>query len=166
MKSLCLGFFEWFVLKRKQKFIENVIVSARDGTDLDGSYYQNYIESIHFIEKMQQCFSKKSVNEVIKSFESFYDWQEQEEVRAFYRAGLFSVATEYEKFKAGSKQWHQWSMKKRQEHVKRFRNYKLNLTDAYKKPGNSGRKPGAYTKSKRPNTEPDIVVDRLSSENL
>ena len=35
-ESLCPGFFEWFVLKRKQKFIESVIVSARYGTNLDG----------------------------------------------------------------------------------------------------------------------------------
>ena len=48
-KSLCPGFFEWFVLKREQKFIESVIVSARDGTNLDGLYYQNDIECIHFV---------------------------------------------------------------------------------------------------------------------
>ena len=46
-------------------------------------------------------------------------------------------------------------MKKRQKHVKRFRNYKPNLTDAYKKPRNCGRKPEAYARSKRPNKEPD-----------
>ena len=51
-KSLCPGFFEWFLLKRKQKFIESVIVSTRDGTNLDGLYYQNDIECIHFVAKM------------------------------------------------------------------------------------------------------------------
>ena len=115
---------------------------------------------------MRQCFSKKSINEIIKSFESFYNRQDKEELRALYGAGSFSVATEYEKFKLDSAQWHRWLMKKKQDHIKRFRNYKPNLTDAYKKPCNSERKPGAYTKSKRPNTEPDIVVDRLTSESL
>ena len=151
-ESLCPGFFEWFVLKRKQKIIESVIVSARDGINLDGLHYQNDIESIHFAEKMRQYFSKKSVNEFIESFESFCNRQDQ---RAFCGSRSISVATEYEKFKVDSVQWRRWSMKKRQEHVKRFHNYRENLADAYKKPRNSGRKPGAYARSKRPNKEPD-----------
>ena len=101
---------------------------------------------------MRQYFLRKSVNEFIESFESFYNRQDQ---RAFCGARLILFATEYGKLKVDSAQWHRWSMKKRQEHVKRFRNHKPNLTDAYKKPSNSGRKPGAYARSKRPNKEPD-----------
>lgn len=101
---------------------------------------------------MRQYFLRKSVNEFIESFESFYNRQDQ---RAFCGARSILFATEYGKLKVDSVQWHRWSMKKRQEHVKRFRNNKPNLTDAYKKPRNSGRKPGAYARSKRPNKEPD-----------
>ena len=56
--------------------------------------------------------------------------------------------------------------KKREEHVKRFHNYKLNLLDAYKMPCISRRKPGTYTKSKQPSTESDVVADYLTNENL
>ena len=102
-ESLCPGFFEWFVLKMKQKFIESVIVSGRDGTNLDGLHYQNDIEFIHFAEKMRQYFSKKSVNEFIESFGSFCNRQDQ---KAFCGARSISDATEYEKFKVDSAEWH------------------------------------------------------------
>ena len=35
-ESLCPGFFNWFVTHRKKEFVESVIVSARDGTNVDG----------------------------------------------------------------------------------------------------------------------------------
>ena len=102
----------------------------------------------------------------LSNLELFYNRQEQEEVRPLYGASLFSLTTEYKKFKVDNAQWHQLSMKKRYEHNKRFCNYKSNLTDAYKKPCNSGRKPGTYTKSKHTNKEPEFVVDCLTSEKL
>ena len=52
----CPGFFKWFNEKRKKKFIDSVIVSARDGTLLTGLFYQNDVESQHFVEKFNQCF--------------------------------------------------------------------------------------------------------------
>ena len=94
---------------------------------------------------------KKVCQEVIKSFELFYNRQDQGEVKALHGTG-FSVATEYEKFKVDSAQWHRWSTKKRQEHAIRFPNYKPNITDTYKKPCRCVRKFGAYIKSKHPNT--------------
>lgn len=63
--SRCPRFYTWFEKNRKQKFEESVIASARVGTNVIGMYYQNDIESIHFIEKINQCFQKKSVVEVI-----------------------------------------------------------------------------------------------------
>lgn len=99
---ICPCFFEWVVLKRMQNFIDIAIVSARDGTNLNGLYYQNDIESINFVEKMRRYFSKKSVSEVTKPFELFHNRQDQDEVRALYGAGPFSLATKYEKFKVDS----------------------------------------------------------------
>ena len=45
-EGLCPGFYEWFMKKRKAKFVESVIQSAREGTDTVGLYYQNDIESL------------------------------------------------------------------------------------------------------------------------
>ena len=51
---------------------------------------------------MRRYFSKKSVSEVTKPFELFHNRQDQDEVRALYGAGPFSLATKYEKFKVDS----------------------------------------------------------------
>ena len=56
---ICPCFFEWVVLKRMQNFIDIAIVSARDGTNLNGLYYQNDIESINFVEKNETVLFKK-----------------------------------------------------------------------------------------------------------
>ena len=64
-EKLCPGFHNWFVKKRKRLFQDSVIQSARQGSDITGLCYQNDIESLHFVEKSQQSFTKKSPNEVI-----------------------------------------------------------------------------------------------------
>ena len=51
-----------FLMKNeKKKFIDGVIVSARDGTLLTGLFYQNDVESQHFVEKVNQCFRTRLV---------------------------------------------------------------------------------------------------------
>ena len=68
-ESRCPGFFKWFNEKRKKKFIDGVIVSARDGTLLTGLFYQSDVESQNFVEKVNQCFQKRSVKEAIEDFQ-------------------------------------------------------------------------------------------------
>ena len=48
------GFYDWFLKQRKEKFENGVITSARDGSNVFGMFYQNDIESLHFIEKKKQ----------------------------------------------------------------------------------------------------------------
>ena len=55
-ESRCAGFFDWFLRKRKQKKINSVICSPREGTDVCGPFYQNDVESEHFVEEVQQSF--------------------------------------------------------------------------------------------------------------
>ena len=50
-QSCCPGFYNWFLKHRKEKFENIVIASARDGSNVFGMFYQNDIESLHFIEK-------------------------------------------------------------------------------------------------------------------
>ena len=59
-------FYEWFQNKRFNKFVESIIVSVREGTDIKGLYYQNDIESVHVVEKIKQCFEKHPLQEVSK----------------------------------------------------------------------------------------------------
>ena len=56
-------------MKNEKKFIDGVIVSVLDGTLLTGLFYQNNVESQHFVEKVNQCFQKRPVKEVIESFQ-------------------------------------------------------------------------------------------------
>ena len=54
--SRCKEFFDWICGNRKQKFINSIICSARDGWNVDELFYQNHIESQCFAEKVQQNF--------------------------------------------------------------------------------------------------------------
>ena len=44
-EKLCLGFYNWFLTHRKKEFLQSVIQSAREGTNVVGLLYQNDIES-------------------------------------------------------------------------------------------------------------------------
>ena len=83
-ESRCPGFFKWFNEKLKTKFIHGVIVYARDGTFLIGLFYQNDVEFQHFVEKVNQCFQKRSLKEVIESLQQLLERQENEEIMVIY----------------------------------------------------------------------------------
>ena len=60
-EKLCPGFHKWFITHRKKDFIESVIRTAREGTSVDGLFYQNDIESLHAAQKRIQCFKSQDV---------------------------------------------------------------------------------------------------------
>ena len=88
-ETLCKGFFAWFCKNRKAHFISSVIQSAREGTDLKVLFYQNDIESLHFVEKTHQGFAKKTIEEAIENLQSLIQKQNDEEIRALYGAGTY-----------------------------------------------------------------------------
>ena len=163
--NLCPGFFQWFQTKRKKTFETSVICSAREGTNVTGMFYQNDIESIHYVEKRDQCFKKESIVDVVKSLLDLALRQENDEVRALYGAGNYSIATEFSKFKVDSAKWHQWEESRRREHVEKFRSYNPTPTDSFKKPKNSGRKL-SFQHRDRKKEDPSIIIDLASANNL
>ena len=58
---LCPRFLAWFDIKRKSLFLEPVIQSSRENSDIAGLYYQNDIESQHAAAKRNQHFKKESI---------------------------------------------------------------------------------------------------------
>ena len=76
--SLWSEFFRWFKKKRSDFFVESVIQSARKGYDVCGLYYQNDVESLHHVEKMNQNFEKKTVEEAIGNIQKLSDRQDSE----------------------------------------------------------------------------------------
>ena len=157
---LCPGFYDWFHAKRKQTFIESVIQSAREGTNITGLFYQNDIESMHPVEKRQQKFQKVSISELLSNIESIIKREEIDEVRALYGAGNYHLASEYEKFKIASHTWHSWSIERISEHIDKFRNYTPTIDDTFQKPSAAGRKPG-YQRRESRNKVIDMVIDRV-----
>ena len=87
--SLCAGFYDWFLKHRKEKFLTSVIRSAREGANVAGLYYQNSIESQHFVEKVQQNFEKATSTEAILNFRDIIIRQDNEEIRALYEGGNY-----------------------------------------------------------------------------
>ena len=61
-------------------------------------FHQNDIESLHFIEKENQCFQKQSVVEAAQSLQGLIKRQENDKVRAIYGAGNYMLAVPYIKF--------------------------------------------------------------------
>ena len=158
--SLCPEFFGWFKKKRSDFFVESVIQSAREGSDVCGLYYQNDVESLHHVEKMNQNFEKKTVKEAIGNNQKVSDRQNSEEVRAIYGAGNYVLSAAYKQFFVPSATWHNWTVERKKDHVIKFRNYKPNVSDNFQKPKNAGRKAN-YAKRIRTSPNPDIVIDRV-----
>ena len=158
--SFCPEFFGWFKKKRSDFFVESVIQSAREGSDVHGLYYQNDVESLHHVEKMNQNFEKKTVKEAIGNIQKLSDRQDSEQVRAIYGAGNYVLSAAYKQFFVPSATSHNWTVERKKDHVIKFRNYKPNVSDNFQKPKNAGRKAN-YTKRIRTSPNPDIVIDRL-----
>ena len=88
-KVVSKGFSIGFVEITNKKFINSIICSACNGLNVDGLFNQNSIESHHFIEKVQENFGKKSVQNTVRNFQTLIQWQDDEEIRAIYRAGSY-----------------------------------------------------------------------------
>ena len=80
--GLCPGFFQWFCNNRVSKFLESVIYSAREGTEVARHYYQNKIESMHFVEEKKQKFGKEKMIDVIENVSTLIKQSQIEEIRA------------------------------------------------------------------------------------
>jgi len=158
-ESLCPNFYDWFLKRRKEKFENNVICSAREGTNVTGMYYQNDVESLHYIEKRNQCFQKKSVTEVSQTLRDLALRQENDEIRALYGAGNYRLANAYSKFQVDSARWHEWGETRRRDHVKKFRSYDPTFTDNFSKPINVGRKPSFQQRQRK--EQPNVISDRI-----
>ena len=86
---LCPEFFGWFKKKRSDFFVESVIQSARERSDVRGLYYQNDVESLHTLKRWIKISRKKAVKEAIGNIQKLSNRQDSEEIRAIYGAGSY-----------------------------------------------------------------------------
>ena len=161
-ECLCPGFYQWFCQKRKHLFVKSVIESARSNVNIQGLFYNNSIESEHYCEKKEQSFQKGGINDVIKTLKCLTERQEDEEVRAIYGSGLYSLSKEFKKFEMNSVRWHSMKEEERRNHVAKFRSYRPILEDYFEKPKASGRTPNERKRDRKP--EADLIFDRLKKE--
>ena len=101
-ENLCPGFHKWFLSKRKAIFENSVIECARKNNNVHGLFYNNSIECQHYLEKKEQSFRKGTVEDVIKTFKSLVERQQDEEVRAIYRSAPYRLSDRYKKFEVDS----------------------------------------------------------------
>ena len=116
--SFCPEYFGWFKKKRSDFFVESVIQSAREGSDVHGLYYQNDVESLHHVKKMNQNFEKKTVKEAIGNIQKLSDRQVSEEIRAIYGAGNYVLSAAYKQFFVPSATGHNWTVERKKERHK------------------------------------------------
>ena len=64
---------------------------VRKNTNAHGPFYDNNIQSQHYLEKKKQSFRKGTVLDVIKTLKSLVKRQQDEEVRAFYGSGPYRL---------------------------------------------------------------------------
>ena len=140
-EELCPRFYEWFCKNRQSLFETGVIESARENTQINSLFYNNNVETEHFVEKKEQSFKKGDIKEVIDTMKALTERQQTHEVMALYGSGPFKLAKEFKKFQKDSVVWHSLSEKDRRRHVEKFRAYKPTLEDSFEKPKASGVKP-------------------------
>ena len=122
--SLCPEFHGWFTAKRKDLFKEKVIEEARQGSNVNGLYYNNNIESMHFKKKTEQCHKLLSLTDVIGTLRKIVERKQDDEIRALYGNGPYKLSKEYCRFSVDSLKWHSISSEKRKKHVFLFRIHK------------------------------------------
>ena len=122
-ENLCPEFYKWVVSMRQAIFQNSVIECARKNTNVHGLFYNNSIECQHYLEKKEQSFRKGTVEDVIKTFKSLVERQQDEEVRAIYRSGPYRLSDRYKKFEVDSVKWHSMYPKARMKHPERFWRY-------------------------------------------
>ena len=157
-EKLCPGFFKWFISNRKKLFSESVIKSARVGTELNGLYYQNDVESLHAIEKRIQGFKGKDVLGVVDTVKKLMDREENDERLAVYGSGNYVMAPEYSQFKVAAEIWHHsWNLTQREEHMRKLQAFQPLIEHSFVKPVNAGKKPGQQSR-KRSRVMPTFVT--------
>lgn len=82
-------YFKWFSVNRNKLVAESVIESARDGSGVNGMYYQNDIERIYSVWHCIQNFKRLDVLSVVENLQRLDQRQDAEEVRVLYEAGIY-----------------------------------------------------------------------------
>ena len=88
-KELAPSFHDW---------IDSVIQSAKDGTSIDGLFYNNAIESLHFILRGEIGAEKLNVLGVIQRIKIIIQRKRREEIGAIYQIGLYRLSPESKHF--------------------------------------------------------------------
>ena len=71
--------YKWFLKKQKEKFEKSVIASECKGASVSGLFSQNDIQSVHHIEKLSQCFKKRSIVGVTQNLRDLALWMTKSE---------------------------------------------------------------------------------------
>ena len=160
-EGLCPNFYTWFFSKCKSLFIESIIQSARENSDITGLYNQNEMESLHTIEKREQCFKSSAILQAVTHLQDIVIREQNDKIRAIYSAGNYILSTEYKRFEIPSHTWHSWKESRRKDHVTKFYECEPSIDDMFIKPSSSGRKLGCQ-KRQQNQEAPGMIVDRFS----
>ena len=76
----------WTKIERKI-FIDWVVRSLRQSTDIEGLYYQTDIKSKYAAEKRNQHFRKEIIEIAVSNLHALVKREENDEIRAIYGVG-------------------------------------------------------------------------------
>ena len=97
-EELAPSFHDWFSTRRASQFIDSVIQSARDGTDIDELFCNNAIESLRSILKGEIGDENLNVLGVIQRIKIIILGKGTEETRTIYQTGLYRLLPECKHF--------------------------------------------------------------------
>ena len=97
-EELAPGFYDWFYTRRAELFINNVICSAREEAGFIDLFYNNAIESLHSVLKVETSGRKLPLVDLITALKRVIHMQETEEVRALYQSGKYRLSKGYRQF--------------------------------------------------------------------
>ena len=92
---MCAEFFGCFKKKRSDFFDKSIIQSAQEDSDIRELYFQNDVEWMDHVGKMNQNFVRKSVKEVIENIQKLSGRQDSEELRALFGASIYVLSEVY-----------------------------------------------------------------------
>ena len=114
--GLCPGFYDWFQNKRRLDFVDSVIQSAREGSDVKGLYFQNDVESREIKQGHQERVNNYCYR---KSFPNSRASESRRNTSCFPWSKV-CLTQQYKKFSVESSVWRSWSEERRMDHVKKI----------------------------------------------
>ncbi len=152
------GFHDWFKKKRINLFIEFINRSPLDRATLGNSFYNNWLEVLH---KLQKKKIEHEVCQISKALEQWKKSYNREAARAIFEHGKYNIAPAFEHFYVKPPKWFRWNEMQEKQHITSVIQFTPKRSELYNKPKHAGLEGNGNTKPRRGHIELDLLINPL-----